>query len=112
MERTLTWDEFLNVDIRIGTIVQAEKFEEVKKPAYKLLIDFGVLGTRKTSAQITKLYSAEELIGKQVVAVVNFPDKQIANIMSQCLVLGAVGSQGEVVLLNPDRPVENGLRIG
>ncbi len=108
---SLTWEEFHKVEIRTGTIVSAEVFKEVKKPAYKLVIDFGELGMRKTSAQITKLYTPEKLIGKQVTAVVNFPPKQIANIMSECLILGAVGNDGEVTLLQPEREVANGLRI-
>ena len=108
----LSWQDFEKVDIRVGTIVQAEVFQEAKKPAYKLHIDFGSLGIKKTSAQITILYSSEELIGKQVVAVVNFPPKQIANIQSECLILGAIGDNKETTLLSLDRGVENGLRIG
>lgn len=108
----LSWAEFERVDIRVGTIIQAEVFEEAKKPAYKLHIDFGELGIKKTSAQITVLYSTEELIGKQVVAVVNFPSKQIANIQSECLILGALGEDKEITLLSLDKGVENGLRIG
>src|SRR6478736_756630 len=99
----LTWEEFKKVDIRVGTIINAEVFEEVTKPAYKLIIDFGILGTRKTSAQLTKLYKTNDLIGKQVIAVVNFPPKQIANMMSECLILGAVGEENEVILLQPER---------
>lgn len=108
----LTWNEFERVDIRVGTIIQAEVFAEAKKPAYKLHIDFGLLGIKKTSAQITVLYSTEELIGKKVVAVVNFPPKQIANIQSECLILGALGDNKEITLLTMDKEVENGLRIG
>lgn len=108
----LSWQDFEKVDIRVGTIVQAEVFAEAKKPAYKLHIDFGVLGIKKTSAQITVLYSTEELIGKQVVAVVNFPPKQIANIQSECLILGALGDNKEITLLTLDKGVENGLRVG
>lgn len=108
----LSWQDFEKVDIRVGTIVQAEVFQEAKKPAYKLHIDFGSSGIKKTSAQITILYSSEELIGKQVVAVVNFPPKQIANIQSECLILGAIGDNKETTLLSLDRGVENGLRIG
>lgn len=111
-ENSLTWHDFEKVDIRVGTIVQAEVFAEAKKPAYKLHIDFGALGIKKTSAQITVLYSTEELIGKQVVAVVNFPPKQIANIQSECLILGALGDNKEITLLALDKGVENGLRIG
>lgn len=108
----LTWDEFMKVEMRVGTIISAEIFEEVRNPAYKMIIDFGELGTRKTSAQITQLYSTNELIGKQIIAVVNFPPKQIANIMSECLVLGGIGDHKEVTLIQPERKVKNGTRIG
>jgi len=111
-ENALTWGEFQKVEMRVGTIISAEVFEEVRNPAYKMVIDFGALGTRKTSAQLTKLYKAEELVGKQVVAVVNFPPKQIATMMSECLVLGGLGNDQEVTLLQPERKVENGMRIG
>lgn len=111
-EKELTWDEFMNVEMRVGTIVSAEHFKEVRNPAYKMIVDFGKYGTRKTSAQITKLYTHEELIGKQIIAVTNFPPKQIANIMSECLVLGGVGENKEVTLIEPERKVENGTRIG
>lgn len=109
---SLTWNDFLKVDMRIGTIVSAEVFTEVRNPAYKIIVDFGELGKRKTSAQITKLYSPEELVGKQVVAVVNFPPKQIANMMSECLIMGGLAEDKEVVLLQPERNVKNGLKIG
>ncbi len=108
----LTWPDFDKVDIRTGTIVAAEAFPQARKPAYKLTIDFGLLGTKRTSAQLTKLYQTDELVGKQVVAVVNFPPKQIATFMSECLVLGAVADDGTVTLLQTERPTENGLRIG
>lgn len=108
----LSWDDFSKVDMRVGTIVEAQIFEEVRNPAYKLIIDFGALGLKKSSAQITDLYRPETLIGKQVIAVVNFPPKQIANLMSECLVLGVVGEGKEVTLLQPDLPVKNGDRIG
>ena len=108
----LEWSDFMKVEMRAGTIIQAALFKEARNPAYKLVVDFGEFGTRKTSAQITKLYNVEELIGKQVVAVVNFPPKQIANIQSECLILGAVGNENEVTLLTTERPVENGMRIG
>ena len=111
MSKELTWEDFSKVEMRIGTVLSAEVFEEARNPAYKLLIDFGELGTKKSSAQITQLYQAEALIGKQVVAVVNFPPKQIANMMSECLVLGAIGKDKEVILLQPEREVENGLKI-
>lgn len=112
MKNELTWSEFQKVEMRIGTVLSAEVFAEARNPAYKLVIDFGQLGQRKTSAQITKLYSPEELVGRQIVAVVNFPPKQIANMMSECLVLGGIGNEKEVVLLNPERKVENGTRVG
>lgn len=108
---TINWNDFEKVEMRVGTIMEAHEFPEAKNPSYKLLIDFGPLGTKKTSAQITKLYSREQLPGKQVVAVVNFPPKQIANFLSECLVLGAVGENKEVTLLEPGLNVPNGLRI-
>ena len=109
---SISWADFMKVEIRTGTIVQAEIFEEARKPAYKLLIDFGsTLGIKKSSAQITLLYKPEELIGKQIIAVVNFPPKQIATIKSECLVLGAVEGDS-VTLLTTDKPVPNGVRIG
>ena len=105
----ITFDDFLKIDIRIGTILHAEPFPEARKPAYKLTIDFGPLGIKRTSAQITKRYALEDLPGKRIAAVVNFPPKQIANFMSECLVLGAVDGD-EVFLLESDG--ENGLRVG
>ena len=108
---TLSWEDFEKVDIRTGTVLEAHDFPKARKPAYQLLIDFGELGIKKSSAQITALYTKEDLIGMQVVAVVNFPPKQIANFMSECLVLGAVTKNGEVSLLSPTQDVENGLRI-
>ena len=109
---SISWADFMKVEIRTGTIVQAEIFEQARKPAYKLLIDFGsTLGIKKSSAQITLLYKPEELIGKQVIAVVNFPPKQIATIKSECLILGAVEGDS-VTLLTTDKPVPNGVRIG
>ncbi len=111
-ENQLTWNEFMNVEMRIGTTVSAEQFKEARNPAYKMIIDFGDYGQKKTSAQITKLYDVEDLIGKQVIAVINFPTKQIANIMSECLVLGGVGENKEVTLIEPERKVKNGMRVG
>ncbi|HLU86166.1 MAG TPA: tRNA-binding protein [Taishania sp.] len=108
---TITWQDFEKIDIRVGTILTAEVFKEARNPAYKLTIDFGEIGIRKTSAQITVLYSPEELIGRQVIAVVNFPPKQIANIQSECLILGAVDGK-EVTLLSTERIVKNGVKIG
>lgn len=114
MEQTnelINWSDFSKIDIRTGTVIGAELFKEAKKPAYKITIDFGDFGVKKTSAQITKRYLPEDIIGKQVIAVVNFPPKQIANIQSECLVLGAV-NEDEVTLLTTDKTVKNGLRIG
>lgn len=109
----LTWEEFEKTEMRVGTIIETNDFPEARKPAYQLTIDFGAaIGILKSSAQITKRYGKEELIGRQIVAVVNFPKKQIGKFMSECLVLGAVGQEGDVVLLAPDFKVENGLRIG
>lgn len=107
----LTWSDFEKVEIRTGTITAVEAFPQARKPAYKLTIDFGQFGTKRTSAQLTKLYQMDELVGKQVVAVVNFPPKQIAQFMSECLVLGAVADDGTVTLLQTERPTPNGLRI-
>lgn len=109
----LSWEEFEKVEMRIGTIFEVNDFPEARKPAYQLTIDFGdEIGIRKTSAQITKRYNKEELIGKQIVAVVNFPKKQIGKFMSECLVLGSVGEDNDIVLLSSDQKVANGLRIG
>ncbi|MEA5110570.1 putative chaperone CsaA [bioreactor metagenome] len=108
----ISWNDFEKVEIRTGTILTAEEFPEARKPAWKLTIDFGKLGVLKSSAQITSLYRREDLIGKQVVAVVNFPPKQIGPFLSECLVLGAYTETGEVVLLQTERGVDNGLRIG
>jgi tRNA-binding protein len=108
----LSWEEFEKVDMRVGTIVAVEDFPKAKNPAYQLTIDFGELGIKRSSAQITKLYSKDALVGKQVIAVVNFPPKQIANFFSECLVMGVVGADKEVTLLQPERSVKNGLRIG
>ena len=107
----IEWNDFVKVEIRAGTVLQAEKFPEAKRPAYKLTIDFGEFGVKRSSAQITKLYSAEALIGRQVIAVVNFPPKQIANFFSECLVLGIAQNDGGVVLLSVDQKVNNGSRI-
>lgn len=108
----IIFSDFTKVDMRVGTIIHAEVFQEAKIPAYKVTIDLGELGLKKTSAQITKLYQPEDLIGKQVVVVVNFPPKQIANFMSECLILGAVGEENVVSLLSPNHEMKNGLRIG
>lgn len=105
------WSDFESVIIRVGTILEAQHFPEARRPAFKLIIDFGPLGQKKTSAQITDLYSPERLIGRQIIAVVNFPPKQIGPFMSEVLVLGAHTENG-VVLLNPDQKVPNGSIIG
>ena len=109
----LTWPEFERVEIRVGTILEVNDFPEARKSAYQLTIDFGSeIGILKTSAQITKRYQKEDLLSRQIVAVVNFPKKQIGKFMSECLVLGAVGEEGDVILLSPDFQIANGLRIG
>ena len=108
----LTWEEFEKTEMRVGTIIEVNDFPEARKPAYQLTIDFGdKAGVRKSSAQITNRYTKEALTGRQIVAVVNFPKKQIGKFMSECLVLGAVGEGNDVVLLSPDFKVDNGLRI-
>ncbi len=111
MEELITYEDFLKPEIRTGTILTAQPFPAARKPAFQLTIDFGPLGIKRSSAQITAHYSMEELVGKQIVAVVNFPVKQIANFFSECLVLGVVQSDDTVILLQPDKPVANGLRI-
>lgn len=108
----ITWQDFEKVDMRVGTILEAKPFPEARNPAYQLWIDFGAQGIKKSSAQITQLYDLQELVGKQIIAVLNFPPKQIGPFFSECLVLGLVGDQKEITLLQPDRPVPNGLRVG
>lgn len=109
----ITWSDFEKVEMRVGTILEIQDFPEARIPAYQMRIDFGKeIGIRKTSAQITMRYRKDELMGRQIVAVVNFPKKQIATFMSECLVLGAVGEEGDVVLLHPGFQVANGSRIG
>jgi len=108
----ITWEDFEKLDIRIGTIVQVNDFPEARNPAYQLTIDFGELGIKKSSAQITELYSKQELLNKQIMAVVNFPPKQIGKFMSECLVMGVYGDNKQVILLHPERKVENGCRVG
>lgn len=108
---TITWKDFSKIDLRVGTVLQARPFPEARKPAYQLWVDFGPeLGTRKSSAQITDHYTPESLVGRQVIAVVNFPPKQIGPFMSECLVTGAL-DEGGVVLLATDQVVPNGTRI-
>ena len=108
----ISWDDFEKIDIRVGTITEVNDFPKAKKPSYQLKIDFGELGFKNSSAQITTLYNKDELIGKQVIAIVNFPRKQIANYFSECLVLGVYTEDKEVVLLSPERTVQNGWKIG
>jgi len=108
----IEFDDFLKVDVRVGTIIAVDEFPEARKPAYKMRVDFGDdIGTRKTSAQITSHYSPDDLIGRQVMAVVNFPPRQIGKFMSEILVLGVPDEEGEVVLLQPTKGVPNGGRL-
>ena len=109
---SISWDDFEKIDMRAGTITEVKDFPKAKKSAYQLSIDFGEMGIKKSSAQITNLYAKEDLIGKQVIAVINFPAKQIADFLSECLVLGVYTDKNEVVLLAPEKKVENGWRIG
>ena len=107
MNDTITFEDFTKVDLRVGTITEVNDFPEARQPAYQLTIDFGDLGIKKSSAQITTLYSKADLLDKQIVAIINFPKKQIAKFMSECLVLGAVNGK-DVILLNPENKVKNG----
>ena len=107
-----TFDDFMKLDIRVGTITEAKVFEKARKPAYQLMVDLGgEIGLKRSSSQITEHYKPEELVGKQVLAVVNFPPRQIANFMSEVLVLGTY-SEGGVVLITPDKQVKNGDKLG
>jgi tRNA-binding protein len=109
----ITWNDFEKIDIRVGTITDVNDFPKARKPSFKLTIDFGQeLGIKKSSAQITEHYKKEDLMNKQVIAVVNFPPKQIADFFSECLVLGVYDKNNNVVLLKPDKPLSNGLKIG
>ena len=108
----ISWDDFEKIDIRVGTVLSVEDFTKARKPSYQLRIDFGAGGIKNSSAQVTALYTKESLIGKQVVAVINFPPKQIANFFSECLVLGVYNEKNEVVLLQPTHAVGNGDKIG
>lgn len=108
---TISWSDFEKIDIRTGTIKEVYDFPRSKKAAYRIKIDFGELGFRQSSAQITDLYSKDELIGKQVIAVVNFPVKQVANFFSECLILGVANHEGQVVLLETGKNVPDGMRI-
>lgn len=108
----LTWAEFEKVDMRVGTVVDAQPFPEARRPAYKLWVDFGPLGVKRSSAQIIHRYALGDLVGRRVIAVVNFPPKQIGPFVSEVLVLGAYDERGEVILLRPDFEVAPGARIG
>ena len=108
----ISWQDFEKIDIRTGTIISVSDFPEARSPSYKVEIDFGDLGTKKSSAPITELYQKEDLIGKQIIAVVNFPKKQIANFFSECLILGVYGENKEVTLLATSLPTKNGLQVG
>jgi tRNA-binding protein len=108
----ISWEDFEKIDIRSGTILEVNDFPGARKPSYQLKIDFGELGIKRSSAQITSLYTKEQLPGRQVIAVVNFPVKQIANFFSECLVLGVYNENNDVVLLEPSLPVKNGSKIG
>ena len=110
MKETISFEDFIKVDLRVGTIIEVNDFPKAKNPAYQLTIDFGDLGIKKSSAQITTLYKKEELLHKQVVATINFPKKQIANFMSECLVMGAVNGN-DVILLRPENKVKNGSTV-
>ncbi|NND51711.1 MAG: tRNA-binding protein [Flavobacteriaceae bacterium] len=110
MNDMISFEDFSKIDLRIGTITEVQDFPKARQPAYQLTIDFGDLGVKRSSAQITTLYTKEELLNRQIVAVVNFPKKQIANFMSECLVLGAV-FENDVILLNPEQTVKNGTAV-
>lgn len=110
---TISWADFEKIDIRVGTITEVNEFPKAHKPAYRLKIDFGeATGTRQSSAQITAHYSREDLLNRQVIAIVNFPPKQIADFVSECLVLGVYDDNNDVILLQPGKPVTNGRKIG
>lgn len=109
----ISWDDFEKIDIRVGTITEVNDFPKARKPSYQLLIDFGKeLGFKKSSAQITHHYAKEDLLNRQVIAVVNFPKKQIGSFFSECLILGVYDEQQKVVLLQPQKSVLNGMKIG
>jgi tRNA-binding protein len=111
MTEEITFEDFLKVDLRVGTIIEVNDFPKARKPAYQLLIDFGELGIKKSSAQITDLYSIEDLLNRQISAIVNFKPRQIANFMSECLVLGLYNEDGHVVLLRASDKIKNGEQI-
>jgi tRNA-binding protein len=110
MSTTINFEDFTKVDLRVGTIIEVDDFPQARNPAYQLTIDFGDLGIKKSSAQITTIYTKEELLGRQIVATINFPKKQIANFMSECLVMGAVDGK-DVILLKPEHKVKNGSTV-
>ena len=110
--KTISWTEFEQVELRVGTVIEVEDFPEAKKPAYKIKVDFGEFGVKRSSAQLTHLYSKGELMGLQVLGVVNFPPKQIANFLSEALITGFYLPTGEVVLAEPERAVPNGSKLG
>lgn len=111
MAESISFDDFTKVDVRIGTIIEVNDFPKAKKPAYQLTIDFGDLGIKRSSAQITTLYSKEDLMGRQITAVINFRPKQIANFSSECLVLGVADEAGEIVLLQASSKSQNGKQV-
>ncbi|MDG1527644.1 MAG: tRNA-binding protein [Polaribacter sp.] len=111
MKQEITFEDFLKVDIRIGTIIEVNDFPKARKPAYQLTIDFGELGVKKSSAQITDIYSKEDLLNKQITAIVNFKPRQIANFMSECLVMGIYNKTGNVVLLQASKSIKNGEQV-
>ncbi len=108
----ISWTDFEKIDIRTGTVIAAEEFPGLRNPAYKISIDFGELGIRQSSAQITDLYKTKELVGKQILAVVNFPKKQIKNFFSECLILGVYDENNDVTLLTTSLPTKNGMQVG
>lgn len=108
----ITWKDFEKIDVRCGTIIEVKDFPNARKPAYQLTIDFGGFGIKKSSAQITHYYNKDDLLNKQIIAIVNFPVKQIANFFSECLVLGVYDENKNVILLQPERNVTNGMKIG
>ena len=111
MKEETSFEDFIKVDVRIGTITEVKEFPKAKKPAYQILIDFGTIGVKKSSAQITELYTKEKLLGKKVMAIINFNPRQIANFMSECLILGVYNKDGHVVLLQTSQPIKNGEQI-
>lgn len=111
MKEETSFEDFIKVDVRIGTITEVKEFPKAKKPAYQILIDFGTIGIKKSSAQITELYTKEKLLGKQVIAIINFNPRQIADFMSECLILGVYNKDGHVVLLQTSQPIKNGEQI-